>query len=337
MARTSLLAILTVLGIVVGSGDVPAQTVSDQYRTQLEKIVATPGSANKLLALTTEAAKLRQLIANDAVGAAKNPSPEIRSFVEVLNREPLSQKFPVVWSLFFRSAIVYPAAINQDEPIVGFYNPLVDSWIVSQWKRDPKTATFYALSDRVAILPNELLTAKKSKVKGIPSWVEGLRKDTIINVLPQSSKAAGNTFVRAFPLETRTPIQLPAARSGSEDVHIVEQRLFWSFQNVARVRSDRVLADFSDTIKKSIVTGDILSAKKLFRGATKMPIEEVMKMPREVRSRIEVAFSLYSDDGVIFIFSSPYDSSWYFPAIVDLKNGKPNLIALGVMDLADAR
>ena len=111
---------------------------------------------------------------------------------------------PGIWPYFFRSSLIYVGLLKSPVVRVGFYNPIVDGWVITDWAwrgRKIKLAMVRVMAGE-EVRGEDVRAAKQT-----PRFVT--RKGSLIGNLRNSVGLAGITFAKAWPMLGVKP---PAAR-----------------------------------------------------------------------------------------------------------------------------
>lgn len=249
--------------------------------------------------------------------------------------QPILAGGPGLARAFFRSSIATVGHARAAGPRFGFYNPLVDSWVILDGARTAGGGI--ALKKLAVVLGEELAPAPVPKSNRRPPWL--LRSDLAMpSSLAIASAANIAAFERAWPPLVKSKTKTPMPKS---DPALVLDRMALTGASVRSFLADPNYAAIAKRILAAIEAGDGLAlAKMTGRPAADhvAPLQRINTLSAPARRTFEVRGVYRHRSGMMVAFGSPYSGNWLIFADLNTKNSKkPKLSDLVVVDLGQLR
>ena len=234
---------------------------------------------------------------------------------------------------FFRSSIATVGHARTERPRFGFYNPLVDGWVILDGMRTAKGGI--ALRKMAVVLGEELAPAPVPKSNHRPPWL--LRTDL---AMPSSLAIASAANVAAF--ERAWPPLVKGKAKGKKpmpkgDPALILKRMALVGASVRSLLADPAYAAIANRVLAAIEAGDGMAlAKMTGRPAADhvAPLQRINTLSAPARRTFEVRGAYRHRSGMMVVFGSPYSGNWLIFADLNTQNSKkPKLSDLVVVDL----
>lgn len=293
---------------------------------------ASARAVQTLQALSAEAEKVRTTGVLDATRindffAARGTAP----FLIDLPRSPDRATTSNLWSYFFRGSQIYPARLNAERPLVGYYNVLADAWLVTRWVRQDDTLK---MSDARVLLGDVLQGATASSVQATPRWLAELPDRTVVNGLQVQAAAAVRAFHAVHPQQAAGTVEVDDRVGEVFSRSMLSQRLAGLLGVLADVTAEGPIAQLETQFAQAIKAGDGAALKR-FAGAAVEPqaVSIMTQANRRVREGLSPLLAVETG-GVTVVFSAAPTQArfFYFTEYHRLANGQPAVRGVGAFD-----
>lgn len=148
------------------------------------------------------------------------------------------------WSQFFRSAQIQVGYAESTSPVVGYYNPFLDYWLLTRWT----SANGSNAIAETRFIPNERLSPAPStaELNPFPAWMTGLEQRSLIQDLRLTCRTASANFQHIFAFQGSSGAKAFASVVEPEDARVVMlARLLIVSRNISRFLHDDGMSDLS--------------------------------------------------------------------------------------------
>lgn len=279
---------------------------------QSENKLAGAGMNNnkRFETVVTAAAKVHDGLSGDVSALRAKMGAESSKAINMLIPESAGKEAvaeaTATWNSFFASAVTLVGGGLSDAPVVGYYNPLVDSWVLASFKRDGKTITLTSL---------------------IPVSGDSLRA-TAHTALPESTKyktpvletyhASANAFEKVFPPVSSKSQSINVANR-QQEYSLVTQRIIKMDGIVAMETKRPEVASAISKFQSAAAKGNALEMRELFTaGKTTTPPEWLASVSAPVRKTLKPAAMFKNGNSMQVAFVSSTASR--VVVLVDMKD-----------------
>ncbi len=218
----------------------------------------------------------------------------------------------VLWSYFFRNTQIYYGNLKNSHPIVGYYNPLIDFWLLTIWDNSEPNPVLI----KTAVTPgsvfhiDEFITSPD--IGEIPAWVVALPYKELVKSLPFFSQNGVEGFERKYPVTGESEPYLPSLHTSQKDVRkALGKRLAAFFSSILEFQGNEILNRTYIATLEAVRKSDVRALRTLSGGSTQMPIEAIVKFPELLRTELEPVFYLQGEDFQVVLSSHQRDGRWY--------------------------
>lgn len=272
----------------------------------------------------TAAANMGALIRDEL---AKNNVGGLRAQLEGRGADRLGLLLPPgsdkemekIWGEFFTGAVTLIGAGVSDAPVVGFYNPMVDGWIVTSFSRGEKGLTLTGL---VPLTGENMRELAGVKLPGSTKYKSPL--------LP-TYKASSDAFEKLYPVTSSKAATLRVSGNRFTEYDTITTRVIQMDGIVSVAMKQSALADSLAAFEKAALRGNALELRQLFGANTTTPPEWLAAISKPVRAGLKPAAIYKRGDGVQVAYVSPVASR--VVVLVDL-DGNAALSDIIVSDYA---
>lgn len=229
----------------------------------------------------------------------------------------------LLWSLFFRKTQVVFGADTSPTPIVGYYNPLVDCWLLTKWK---------LIGEAETLVEVRLVNGSRlgTGTGAAPRWAQHLDKDDPVPAIQMSATSAIAEFLHRFPANSTRSLELPA----SSDIDSFVLRVSAIFESLSWLKHDPKASSAVSETLQAIAEGDTIRLLRQFEAPTRADVADLVKIPEVYRSNLEISLVQPAEGGALIWASRPEDGRWLFVAGYALEgDGHFKLTRLTYIDL----
>ncbi|MBL4692545.1 MAG: hypothetical protein JKY92_04370 [Magnetovibrio sp.] len=244
-----------------------------------------------------------------------------------------------LWRLFFKQSQAYLGAGLSTSPIVGYYNPIVDFWLLTQWtytqdKPQLVGVKIYAGAD--------LRDPKKAIVQQIPVWLRTLTKAnkenplSVREALQRQILVSVVSFLKTFPEPSSQQFSLPQSPQNKRFIASVFANRMSGFfkQNIRLVGHKKLFSIYSQTMN-ALAEQNWSALEKLNKPAKHRltALKDMRKIPAPFLQGLQ-PMVIVQPTGSIIVLSVRIDNARFSTVtIFSEKEGKMVLDGLGYYDL----
>ena len=227
------------------------------------------------------------------------------------------REFRALWSYFFAHCQVFVGLARSEAPIVGFYNPLVDYWLFTQWSAVGDSAGNKPQVLATWILPGNLLIAPDAGTEGSlkpePPWIRAAKSVPLTTSLTLFATESAEAFLETYPVDSATPAAPVRVEYTDDDLRrLLRDRLATMVATVITLTASNDLGPLHDTVLRSLKNQDIETLRGLARGYD-LPVAPgaVTAMKPEFRTGLLPAALLDLGRDKIVISGREDNGTWY--------------------------
>lgn len=240
----------------------------------------------------------RQLVNTFAPG---NPA----ALAGLLNSKA-SQRAPGIWRYFFRQSLIHAGRIDAPVSRIGFYNPIVDGWVMTDWLWSKESIRLAG----IRVVTGESVRARGVRESVRIGWTRPSRL-SLIDRLRGATSLAGLAFAKAHPM---TGKQVPpATRSSQADAQSrlrLEARLLGVLANLNSHYRDAEQASVSAALIDAIQIGDKAALMPIAGDVSPQSLHAIAGLPGAMRRNLELIGNFPTPSGAVMIFGVPMMSRW---------------------------
>ncbi len=217
---------------------------------------------------------------------------------------------PALWRSFFQGTVLAIGHALAPVKRTGFYNPLVDGWIIADWSAAEKGLTLVG----VRAVPGDVLRGQPADDTQLPQWTRMAGKSAV-TALAETTKEAMRGFEKRYPLASaQAPLDRAADRTRSDRL-AVESRLGVMLRSLA-VLGQPDFASATRSLLESVDSGDPRQLRSLIagEGPTSAAVHRVSGLLTPIRSQIRPTGVVRRSDGVTVLFGVPTNGRWLLTA-----------------------
>lgn len=275
------------------------------------------------LAQTGEA--LRRLIVVDVPGlkALLEPAHAPR-LVELLGR-PDDAPTVRLWQRFYEGSVLHIGNGLSEKPRIGYYNPIVDGWVMTDWRREGDT---FALT-KAWVASGERVRAQAQPAAATLGWTA--KGGSLASALAENYRASITAFERAHPAFSWLA---PADAANQQDSALVADRLGLVNWTLASLTADAGYEPALSRLRQTIASGDSAALRSLVHTDKAMPVEWISGLSSAMRSNFRPTAVFERSDGLTVTLGVPFSGRWVLVADYVGRGPSPELDSLVFFDLS---
>jgi hypothetical protein len=338
---------ISLFAFLLAAAPAPAETVPADQGINADSVArfmqmhpeAAPSPVSKLSAedqaqlgrLTQAAEGLRFLAVTDLKQLRADLDPGGRAEVARVFGAADDTTRAHLWQFFLEGSLVYIGDGLASLPRVGFYNPQVDGWLVTDWRseRAGSGATRMALVAMRAVTGDTMRGVRRTRA-ALPYWVT-LKGASVEQALATSHRIGVMAFEARFPVLGRTtPAPLP------DEPRTLVLRIEMDAVSLAGLDDTPGYRDAVASLRQTLATGDAAAMRTLVSGAALVPAERIAAISSYIRQTMRPAGVYRHNGDITVILGAPF--SGRFLVVADYGPGAagaaPPLKSLAFLDLA---
>jgi hypothetical protein len=227
-----------------------------------------------------------------------------------------------LWGAFISGAVTLIGAGLSDAPVIGYYNPMLDGWVVAKLKRNKASAD---LTDMAVITGDKL---RSIAGVGLPHSTK--YKSPLFTAYQTSATA----FEKLYPPNSATAPHVNIANSANE-YNTVMTRIIQMVTIVETETKRPELAKKLSEFESAVAKGNALEVRALFAARTTTPPEWLAAISAPVRQDLKPAAIYKTQDGMQIAYVSPEASRVVVLLNIDNAMGsEPKLSDIIISDYA---
>ncbi len=309
----SALAMAGLAGPAQGAGDTALATGFNEASIQ-EFILENPDEDESKLALAAEdrqrivqlaltAVAFRQAMAetgpSEAGAVRENDLALFATALELAPEGPLA----ALWRSFFQGTIVSMGHGLAPVKRVGFYNPLVDGWLMTDWSETDEGLTLTEVhSVTGGVLRGEPVTGLD-----LPAWTR-MDDKSVLGAVALAHDQAAQAFWSIHPLTAQRPAPVPTFDTHAQR-QIIESRLGAvrrSLNALGRPAFESATREFLD----SLYSGDPMRLANLVEGGSTASVHWVNGLLTPLRLQFRPTGVFHHPGGVTVAYGVPDNGRW---------------------------
>ncbi len=212
----------------------------------------------------------RLIAATDSTRLRRTFAPRDKATLAQLLDTKANRDAPGIWRYFFRSSLIYVGLLESPVVRIGFYNPIVDGWVMTNWSwrgREIKLAD-------VQVVSGEAMRGDKVTDATHVAWV-ARKQGSLTGNIRDTTGIAGFAFARAHLM---LGIQPPRFRRSPKTDHsraVVESRLVGMLANLNQHYRSAPMTAASENLVKAVATGDTAALAPLTASVAPLSLHRI--------------------------------------------------------------
>ncbi len=293
----------------------------------------SPEERQAIVEFAVTAAEFREAM------AATTPAPDaavaegdIDVFTTALELGPDGPP-PALWRSFFEGSVIAVGHALAPVKRAGFYNPLVDGWIMADWVADDDGLSLAG----VYAVPGSVVRFQEVAGIELPGWTL-MTDESVVTALAVTHGEAMRAFKTRYPLTaTERPLD-SAADSRRSDRQIVESRL-GAMRRSLGVLGRPAFVVATRAFLDGVDSGDPRRLRSLIAGeGPAAAVHRVSGLLTPIRTQFKPIGVVRRPDGITVVFGVPTNGRWVLAARYSPENGDEALVlqSVGFIDLISA-
>ena len=248
------------------------------------------------------------------------------------------RKVPEIWKSFFNGAFVIGGNASSVQPVFGFYNPVFDGVLLTQWQTatDPQKGGVITAAS----------FAKGSDLRGVnaptansapAAWISNPR--TPPRALAQAMQKFIAAFEASYPPAGKTVATLATTPAGLAHLGVMARHAAISDGLLAMLR-EKKHRDVGDKIWSFftyLATGDRTRLAERLPAENPLPVDKILEIPPEVRKNFAPAYAAVTDNTCLIFMNAPNFPQYLgFLELVGDENGW-RIRSFGFFDIANLK
>ncbi len=284
----------------------------------------------RLLRLTEVGAKFRETAAFDLPKLNSRFRFDGSQILETLFGPSPETENASLWPYFFRHSLIYLGHVRAPISRIGFYNPLVDGWVITDWRHDKSDLKLIG----IRVLPGEAIRGEDITGNAPIQWITQLTDRSIVLALQDALGRTATAFEQAYPLLSSGP---PPAITAPINRHIdmVRDRLGSAVARLDALRANSGLKEAVDKLLAAVKSGDGPAIGDLFDDQPEVSPYQFAGLPLSFRNRLQPTGYFEIENGSLITLGAPLAGNLVMVVEYERKNkgGNPILANLGIFDL----
>lgn len=265
-----------------------------------------------------------------------------KSINDPTSREGLDLKLPditdpeeeaALWSNFFRSTQIFFGGSQSSAPVIGFYSPTMNYWLMTKWKTVKKvpriiTARLYSGESFVSSKPTTLSSEL------FPEWMVRGTSVPFHEALQKQTAQSARRFAALYPISGKAVFDLPRRKNDEHATKILFRDRAISFvSNLSAIHAvEDILTIYEATLVA--VEHENKNALQILSASDDVykQVAAVLKLSKHLRSSL-IPLVSYESENSLFILSSRIDEA-RFVLISEFgeNDGKIGLTGIAYLD-----
>lgn len=319
-------------GVVAGFND---ETIQDFIRQNPDdgelRFNLSVEDRQEIVALGLVAAEFRQAIVRRGLAQGGSLTDDAKALLTGALGLGQGGPPPVLWETFFAGSVVSLGNALGSAKRVGFYNPVVDGWLMTDW-----TATDAGLSLTGAhVVTGAVLRGETEDTIEMPTWTK-VSDMSVVGALAESHRKSVESFRAIHPVASREPLPSPEfdTRAQRQAVEIRLGALRRSLSVLGRPALTSATQQFLD----ALYSGDPMRLADLVDGGSTASVHWVNGLLTPMRDQFRPTGVVRQGDDVTVMFGIPQNGRWLLLARYGQAeaNGAAKLTAVSFIDLVTA-
>src|SRR5579872_4188635 len=307
----------------------------DRFLNESRKGAAAPLTAaerQKLVGLSQAAAAFRALMIADQAALRRDFStPQAKALIaRFLGKEGTLQG--PLWQFFMTGTQIYIGEGRAETIRVGFYNPELDGWVLSDWQPsgDAAGVPHFALRQLNAV-SGELMRGVKTAAWRHAQWVTLKDRSPTLSLMA-SHRLGTRAFAARFPVAGR---ELPAPMRGIPDQRrLVLERTRMAYLSLTALVREPAYGTAVGKLRAALAIGDRGALTALFGGRDPGGALRLLSLSSVLRASLVPAMVLDKPDGRWVALVPPLAGRWVALARFELGADK-QAVVLTTLDFID--
>jgi len=210
-----------------------------------------------------------------------------------------------IWQAFFESAVIVPGTFENARPVIGFFNPILDIWLLTQWQQNTDVPRLVAID----VTFTSRIADPLSGVAGIdpsPAWVNRWSSDGLVDAFQDQGRNATEAFISQYDgTRGRQAVLSPSTISQKVGFSLLHARAALMAASLAKVSEDSVHVELVETVLDGVAKGDVAALTGLDQLKNAIFLqEETLSLPELTRVSFVPTAAITTKDGFAVISSS---------------------------------
>lgn len=244
----------------------------------------------------------------------------------------------LVWARFFTGAIIDVGNAASPRPIVGYYNPVLETWLITQWDATlplPKVERSYLTQTGALKDPDAGLSATQP----VPGWVTAWRSAGLVPAIQRETQRSVAAFENRYQPKGTDAITMPipslVAKVSARNLHTRAGIMAESLEKAIGTPKRQVLVDQvlealrdSDKARLQAIPGS---------NGQDVLIDDVLALPQATRAVLLPSAAMSAPDGFAVLAVSA--ATPRIIVVIEIKGlaGSPRLARLATFDSIGGR
>ncbi|WP_281685560.1 hypothetical protein [Thalassobaculum salexigens] len=225
-----------------------------------------------------------------------------------------------MWSVFFRTSQIFIGVGAEQRPMIGFYSPLLDFWLLSEWVAGDERPRLHGTT----LLPGDAgfdgRRTGDEKREDRPTWLKLGRVIAWPDALQTQTARAVTPFLTTYSPAGPHALGLPSEAEGVRADF--RNRAAGFVLGLSDLRADeQVLSLYSSTLT-ALKDGDRAILGEIAVGTeTDAQVSGLLDLPQDVRENMAPALAVVSDESVVIIANRPDQARLFLITEYGVRNG----------------
>ncbi len=216
---------------------------------------------------------------------------------------------PELWRSFFRGSIAYFGHALAPVKRIGFFNPVVDGWVLTDWSQGDERLELVG----VRPVPGEVMRGRPAEGFEPPVWMR-MADQTELIALAINHRDSIRAFKNRYRLLAEQPLSDGAAGDPKIYRQIIESRLGVIRRSLIALRRPAFFSTTKDLLAV-IASGEAAQLKSVLGGDNDTPVHWVTGLSTPVRTQFQpISVVRRPDGGITVLFGVPRNGRWILVA-----------------------
>ncbi len=231
-----------------------------------------------------------------------------------------------LWTYFFQGTVIDIGHAKSETPLVGFYHPVTDVWLMTLWRFERSRPRLV----RVAPVTGEALRGS-SDLHGVPAWLRTAGQPIVAGLIRNHRKTIARFREKFPPHSSDAPDwDFPS----EQEIVLARLQLFGS--TLASLSQDPPYWARLNELRSAIRDGRADDVTALLEGSAIQPVQRLTELPSSIRKSLRPVGHFAHLIGSTIVLSSPLDSGLFIFADFALRpreEERPDLTNFLIVDI----
>lgn len=216
------------------------------------------------------------------------------------------------WAYFFRGSMITIGNSASLITRIGFYNPLVDGWVMTDWLRDIEVSKGPELLG-IGVLPGEAIHGELPQEGHALPWMQ-IADQTIPGAIAAKTQQSLTAFKELYPPVSEQSVDpiLPLSRNNVGQI-LVEGRIATIFANF--LNADQLaVKEATTSLLEQIRDGEFVDLQNMLNDHPSQPLRLISNLPSMFRNQLELTGVITTSKGWALTFGVPFSGRWLLVA-----------------------